>query len=108
MQSIGPLVAEKLCEIVKLRNKIARAQGYEDYYDFKARTAAFCRTFALSGSPFLLLSISSVIINFIIIAIINITSIINIIIIIIVIIIMILVIIFVIVGIGIICIADRK
>jgi hypothetical protein len=28
--------AEKFCEIVKLRNQLARLQGFEDYYDMKA------------------------------------------------------------------------
>lgn len=35
MRAIGPHVAEKLCEIVKLRNKLARSLGYEDFYDYK-------------------------------------------------------------------------
>jgi hypothetical protein len=36
---IGPFVAPGLAEIVKLRNKLARAAGYEDYYDFKVQAA---------------------------------------------------------------------
>lgn len=39
MRAIGPHVAEKLCEIVKLRNKLARSLGYEDFYDYKVKTA---------------------------------------------------------------------
>jgi hypothetical protein len=29
--------AEKLCEVVKLRNKLARAGGFEDFYDYKVQ-----------------------------------------------------------------------
>lgn len=36
---IGPFVAPGLVEIVKLRNKLARAAGYVDYYDFKVQAA---------------------------------------------------------------------
>ena len=35
MRGIGPFVAEKFCEIVKLRNVFARSLGYEDFYDMK-------------------------------------------------------------------------
>jgi len=38
LRSIGPFVVERFCEIVKLRNQAARAQGYEDYYDYKVTT----------------------------------------------------------------------
>jgi hypothetical protein len=37
--AIGPFVAGGLCEIVKLRNALARAQGHEDYYEFKVQAA---------------------------------------------------------------------
>lgn len=36
MRAVGPHVAPQLCEIVKLRNKLARSLGYEDFYDYKA------------------------------------------------------------------------
>jgi len=36
MRTVGPHVAAKFCEIVKLRNKLARNLGYEDFYDYKA------------------------------------------------------------------------
>jgi len=39
LRSIGDCVAGKLAEIVKLRNKLAKAQGYEDYYDMKCTQA---------------------------------------------------------------------
>lgn len=42
MRAIGPHVAEKLCEIVKLRNKLARSLGYEDFYDYKVISLALC------------------------------------------------------------------
>lgn len=35
MRTVGPHVAAKFCEIVKLRNKLARNLGYEDFYDYK-------------------------------------------------------------------------
>lgn len=35
MRSIGPFVAEQFLEIVKLRNRLARSLGYQDFYDFK-------------------------------------------------------------------------
>lgn len=35
MRTVGPHVAPQLCEIVKLRNKLARSLGYDDFYDFK-------------------------------------------------------------------------
>lgn len=38
MRTIGPFVVDKFCEIVKLRNQVAKAQGYEDYYDYKVLT----------------------------------------------------------------------
>ncbi len=37
MRSIGPFVAERFLVIVKLRNRLARALGYEDFYDYKVR-----------------------------------------------------------------------
>lgn len=39
MRTVGPHVAAKFCEIVKLRNKLARNLGYEDFYDYKVKTA---------------------------------------------------------------------
>ncbi|KAI8915965.1 hypothetical protein EDD86DRAFT_197305 [Gorgonomyces haynaldii] len=39
MRSIGPFVAEKFCEIVKLRNRFAKALGYECFYDMKVQKA---------------------------------------------------------------------
>lgn len=39
LRSIGPHVAERFCEIVKLRNRLARLQGFEDYYDMKVQQA---------------------------------------------------------------------
>lgn len=36
---IGPFVAPGLAEIVKLRNQLARASGFEDYYDYKVQAA---------------------------------------------------------------------
>ena len=41
MRAVGPHVASKFCEIVKLRNKLARNLGYEDFYDYKVLLAAF-------------------------------------------------------------------
>jgi len=38
MRGIGPFVAERFVEIVKIRNQVARALGYEDYYDYKVTT----------------------------------------------------------------------
>jgi Zn-dependent oligopeptidase len=35
MRSIGPFVVERFVEIVKIRNQVARALGYQDYYDYK-------------------------------------------------------------------------
>lgn len=32
LRSIGPCVAAKFADIVKLRNKLARVAGYRDYY----------------------------------------------------------------------------
>uniref|UniRef100_A0A061S728 Oligoendopeptidase f n=2 Tax=Tetraselmis sp. GSL018 TaxID=582737 RepID=A0A061S728_9CHLO len=44
MRTIGPFVVGKLCEIVKLRNRLARGLGYEDYYDYKVkRTEGFSK-----------------------------------------------------------------
>lgn len=37
MRTVGPHVASKFCEIVKLRNRLARNLGYEDFYDYKVR-----------------------------------------------------------------------
>lgn len=39
MRSIGPFVAEKFCEIVKLRNQLAKKLGYVDFYDMKVTMA---------------------------------------------------------------------
>lgn len=39
MKAVGPFVAKDLVEIVKLRNKIARSNGYVDYYDYKAQAS---------------------------------------------------------------------
>mmetsp|Transcript_12072 Transcript_12072/g.36231 ORF Transcript_12072/g.36231 Transcript_12072/m.36231 type:complete len:656 (-) Transcript_12072:500-2467(-) len=35
LRSVGPHVVEKLCEVVKLRNKLAKANGFEDFYAYK-------------------------------------------------------------------------
>ncbi len=35
MRSIGPHIVGKFCEIVKLRNRLAKVAGFEDYYDMK-------------------------------------------------------------------------
>lgn len=40
IRSIGPFVAERFAAIVRLRNQLARGQGYEDYYDMKVCCAA--------------------------------------------------------------------
>ena len=40
MRTVGPHVASKFCEIVKLRNRLARNLGYEDFYDYKVRHEA--------------------------------------------------------------------
>jgi Zn-dependent oligopeptidase len=37
--SIGPFVAERFCEIVKLRNQFARKLGYKCFYDMKVNQA---------------------------------------------------------------------
>jgi len=39
MRAIGPFVAERFLEIVKLRNQLARIQGYVDFYDLKVSQA---------------------------------------------------------------------
>eukprot|EP00197_Chlamydomonas_leiostraca_P012787 CAMPEP_0202859018 /NCGR_PEP_ID=MMETSP1391-20130828/1317_1 /ASSEMBLY_ACC=CAM_ASM_000867 /TAXON_ID=1034604 /ORGANISM="Chlamydomonas leiostraca, Strain SAG 11-49" /LENGTH=626 /DNA_ID=CAMNT_0049538015 /DNA_START=77 /DNA_END=1957 /DNA_ORIENTATION=- len=39
MRGIGPFVAERFLEIVKLRNRMARLMGYEDFYDYKVTSA---------------------------------------------------------------------
>ncbi|KAK9816558.1 hypothetical protein WJX72_001939 [[Myrmecia] bisecta] len=40
MRAVGPHVAAQLCEIVKLRNRLARMMGpFEDFYDYKVQTA---------------------------------------------------------------------
>ena len=36
---IGAFVVEKFCEIIKLRNRLARRLGYIDYYDMKVQQA---------------------------------------------------------------------
>ena len=35
MRSIGPHIVEKFCNVVKLRNRLAKVAGFEDYYDMK-------------------------------------------------------------------------
>ena len=40
MRSVGPHVAAKFCEIVKLRNQLARNLGYEDFYDYKVHSSS--------------------------------------------------------------------
>jgi len=37
--AIGPFVAAGLCEIVRLRNRLAREQGHADYYEYKVQAA---------------------------------------------------------------------
>lgn len=37
--SIGPFVAERFIEIVKLRNRFARLMGFQDFYDYKVTLA---------------------------------------------------------------------
>jgi oligoendopeptidase F len=39
LESIGSFVSEKFCEIVQLRNQLARALGYIDFYDMKVTQA---------------------------------------------------------------------
>ena len=39
LRSIGPFVSEKFCEIVKLRNQLAKKLGYVDFYDMKVTQA---------------------------------------------------------------------
>lgn len=40
LRSVGPHVVERFCEIVKLRNRLARLAGpYEDYFDMKVTQA---------------------------------------------------------------------
>ena len=39
-RSIGPFVAERFVEIVKMRNRLARLQGYQDFYDYKCAALA--------------------------------------------------------------------
>lgn len=39
LRSIGPFVAEKFCDIVKLRNSMARSLGFVDFYDMKVTQA---------------------------------------------------------------------
>lgn len=41
MRSIGPFVVERFVDIVKIRNQVARALGYQDYYDYKARPLSY-------------------------------------------------------------------
>jgi len=43
VRAVGPFVASGLVEIVKLRNALARAKGYEDYYDFKTQASEQAR-----------------------------------------------------------------
>jgi hypothetical protein len=42
--------AGKLCEVVKLRNKLARAGGFEDFYDYKASRGGANSISALSSA----------------------------------------------------------
>lgn len=35
VRAIGPYVAERFLEIVKLRNRLARLLGFIDFYDYK-------------------------------------------------------------------------
>lgn len=35
VRGIGPHVAERFIEIVKLRNRLAKLLGFIDYYDYK-------------------------------------------------------------------------
>lgn len=39
LRSIGPFVSEKFCEIVKLRNQLAKKLGFVDFYDMKVTQA---------------------------------------------------------------------
>ena len=39
MASIGPYIAEKFLEVVKLRNRFAKQLGYVDFYDYKVTQA---------------------------------------------------------------------
>jgi hypothetical protein len=39
LRSIGPAVAQRFAGIVKLRNRLASAAGYSNYYDMKVRQA---------------------------------------------------------------------
>ena len=39
LRSIGPFVSEKFCEIIKLRNQLAKKQGFVDFYDMKVTQA---------------------------------------------------------------------
>jgi hypothetical protein len=39
LRSIGTFVVDRFCEIVKLRNQLARSLGYECYYDMKVSQA---------------------------------------------------------------------
>jgi oligoendopeptidase F len=39
LRSIGPLVTKKFCQMVNLRNKFAKIQGFECYYDMKVTQA---------------------------------------------------------------------
>ena len=39
LRTIGPHVAEAFCEIVKLRNRLARICGAEDFYDYTVKQA---------------------------------------------------------------------
>ena len=39
LRSIGTAIVTDLIEIVKLRNRLARLLGYEDFYDYKVQQA---------------------------------------------------------------------
>ncbi len=39
LRTIGPLVVGPFCEIVKLRNRLAKLCGAEDFYDYTVKQA---------------------------------------------------------------------
>lgn len=40
MRSIGPYVSAEFAEIVKVRNKLAKLLGFQDFYDYKVTSPA--------------------------------------------------------------------
>ena len=51
LRSIGPHVVGPFCEIVKLRNRLAKLCGAEDFYDYTVKQAeGFSKRCAASGS----------------------------------------------------------